>query len=1063
MTRIDQIPDWQNPKCVERNKARGRSTYIPYQNEGMAISGKRQGSSLFKSLNGEWKFFYSPNPSSAPESFYRNNYDDSDWASITVPSNWQMQGYDKPIYTNVQYPFPMKEYPRVPEDDNPTGSYRQLFQLPESWAGKQVFLVFEGVDSAFHLWVNGDEVGYSQDSRVTAEFDITPYVKSGENLIAARVYRWSDGSILEDQDFFRLSGIYRNVYLIARPSIYIRDFFVIADLDELYSDGLLHISAYLNNTTYGHIENYSLHANLVDAEGKSILQNEVSSWHIASVTRDFHWRRFREPVDVLKIDPRFEVTYATQCRVNSPKKWSAEAPHLYRLLLTLKDDNGEILEVLTTKVGFRKVEIKQGRFFINNKAVYLKGVNRHEHDPVTGHTISVESMVEDILLMKQHNINAVRTCHYPDDPIWYDLCDEYGLYIMDEANLESHDVWDLPAKDPAWTTAFMERAIRMVERDKNHACIVTWSLGNESGYGPNHAAMAAWIKEHDPSHPIHYESVLNYPSLPNAPVDMISTMYPSLERLIELATNPEESRPVVMCEYAHAMGNSCGNLREYWEIIESYERCIGGFIWDWVDQGILQETPDGIQWFAYGGDFGDEPNDKNFCINGLVGPDRMVHPSLIEYKKIIQPVSCSIIDALTGKVEVWNKYNFSSLDHLHMLWSLETDGVTLQSGSIPHLDLLPGAKKVITIPFSAPDINPGGEYWLNIRFKLREKSAWAVEGHEVAWDQFLIPFPTPPKPTYSLNDMADIALTESEVEYRVTSDLFTITLNRVTGMITSYQYLGKNLLLSGPKFKGWRAPTDNDNTQWGDQKAAISWIKAGLNRLEHIVKGLNVNSVSKKMIRIEVKAYACAADAEEGYDITYTYQFFGNGDIVIETDVHPDENLPPLPRIGLELILPENINHFTYYGRGPHESYGDRKDSASINVYNGSVRDQYHPYVFPQETGNKTDVRWAALTSSDGYGLLAIGMPSLEVTALHYSAEDLTAADHTYKLTERSEVIWNLDWKQTGLGGNSCGPGTLPQYRVFPEPVKFKVCLRPLIPENNKSLPELGKVMPAEI
>jgi beta-galactosidase/beta-glucuronidase len=1060
MTSTKNRFDWQNPQLIERSKARARASYIPYPDQESALTANPQDSSLYLSLNGDWRFSLSKNPANTPDKFFDNNLDDTGWKLLPVPSNWQMHGFDKPIYTNVQYPFPLKEYPLVPEDDNPTGLYRHQFNIPADWIEeKQIFIVFEGVDSAFHLWINGQEAGYSQDSRITAEFDITSLVSEGENRVALQVYRWSDGSLLEDQDFFRLSGVYRDVYLIARPQIYIRDFFIKAEPSESSSDGIIEITADIHNSTYEVADKIKLLADLFDESGSPVFSDSIQLWTIASVTQDFAGRRSQEPRSELSIDPRFEVKFRTEKTIDDPKNWSAEEPNLYQLVLTLVDGENNVLEVVTSKVGFRKVKIENGQFFVNGKPVIFKGVNRHEHHPVTGHAVSMESMVEDILIMKQHNINAVRTSHYPNDPVWYDLCDRYGLYVMDEANLESHGIWDIPSKDPIWTNAFLARAIGMVERDKNHPCVVTWSMGNEAGYGPNHAAMASWVKERDSSRPVHYESVLRYPSLPVAPVDMISTMYPTIDRLIELATDPNEQRPVVMCEYAHAMGNSCGNLQEYWDVIYNNRRCIGGFIWDWVDQGILQETKDGEKWFAYGGDFGDDPNDANFCINGLIAPDRQVHPSLTEYKKVIQPVTCNATDLESGKFIIKNRYTFLNLSHLSATWKLELDGKSIQSGNIDIIDANPGDTAEIVVPFDVPELVPGGEYWLSVIFSLNKDTSWAKSGHIVAWDQFLVPFSIPVKMPLSSKGFPSLQVNETRSEVRIQTEAMNIAYDKSSGLIKTYEINGHPILEQGPRFKGWRAPTDNDNSEWGDQKAAAQWRMAGLDRLQQIIKETTVET-DDNSVTISTNAYVCAPDIETGFDISYRYTVYGNGDILINTHIDPDKNLPPLPRLGLELILPERFDQFTWYGRGPHESYADRKESAAISIYHSGVDDQYHPYVFPQETGNKTDVRWIALTDETGYGLMAVGKQPMEATALHFTAEDLTIANHTYELKPRPEVILNLDWKQTGLGGNSCGPGTLPQYRIFPEPVDFNIVLRPIHPEQSFSLAESARNLP---
>jgi len=633
--------DWENPQVVGRNKQPGHVLLLPYADETSARTRDPDASPYWQSLNGQWKFCYAPTPDAAPESFHRTDHDDSAWKPIAVPGNWQLQGYDKPIYTNVQYPFPPDDLPGVPHDDNPTGCYRVTFSIPEHWYGRRVFVVFDGVDSAFYLWVNGEMVGYSQGSRLPAEFDITDYVRTGDNLLAARVYRWSDGSYLEDQDFWRLSGIYRDVYLYAPPPLRLADYEVRTELDADYRDAILHIRTRVANHTDG-ATTCALIASLYDAQGQLVLTAPSGERQVPAGSKA-----------LLELD----------APVSAPLKWSAEYPNLYTLTLALSDARGETLEVQSCRVGFRTVEIIDGQICINGMPVLFRGVNRHEHDPDTGHTVSRASMIQDIRLMKQFNINAVRTSHYPDVPEWYDLCDEYGLYLIDEANIETHGVWDRLTKDPAWKTAFLERGMRMVERDKNHPSVIIWSLGNESGDGPNHEALSAWIRDRDPTRPIHYESATGrrtYVGPETAPhVDIVSVMYPTVDQIIELAQTPGEIRPLIMCEYAHAMGNSPGNLQEYWDAIEAHPRLQGGFVWDWVDQGIRQALPrgyspgvtkEGVEWFAYGGDFGDDPNDGNFCINGLVFPDRVPHPALWEHKKVTQPVGVKPLDLLAGRL-----------------------------------------------------------------------------------------------------------------------------------------------------------------------------------------------------------------------------------------------------------------------------------------------------------------------------------------------------------------------------------------------------------------------------
>ncbi len=1125
--RMDQ--DWQNPQMVGWNKEPGHASLVPFGSSETAMTCDHSTSSFFLSLNGEWRFEWSPNPSAAPKGFHEPTFDASGWNRVTVPGNWQVQGYGTPMYTNVQYPFPADDLPRVPDEDNPTGSYLTTFVVPDEWAGRRIYLTFDGVDSAFHLWINGQAVGYSQDSRVPAEFDVTPYLVAGENLLAVRVYRWSDGSYLEDQDFWRLSGIYRDVYLWSSPVVRVRDFRVVTDLGRDYRDAVLRIEAQVQNAGEAPVTGYTLEAALLDASEAPV---------------------FVEPLTcAVAVGGGEEASICLAREVNNPKKWSAEQPNLYTLLLTLRDKSGAVVEVESCRVGFRQVEIRDGQILVNGVPIYFGGVNRHEHDPDTGHAVSVESMVEDILLMKRFNINAVRTCHYPDDPRWYDLCDKYGLYLIDEANLESHGVWDQLSKDPAWRLAFLERGQRMVQRDKNHPSVIVWSLGNESGYGPNHAAMADWIHEYDPTRPIHYESGGDAPEL-----DMVSVMYPTLERIIEMATDPGEIRPLIMCEYAHAMGNSCGNLREYWEAVEAHKRLQGGFIWDWVDQGLRRVTEEGVSWFAYGGDYDETPHDGSFCINGLVFPDRGVQPALWEYKKILQPVRVRAIDLLSGTIEVVNRYHFTELCGLHGTWELVADDRVVQSGELPHLCTLPGRSERVTVPLQEPKVEAGVEYWLNVRFTLAQDVLWAERGHEVAWEQFRMPYEVLAAPALSPANMPGVSIDEQEGGVAVSGQGFQVTFDRTTGTISSWRTGGKDVLAAGPRLNVWRAPTENDEGQ-RQQRAASRWREAGLDVLVERVVGFEVSQPAASVACIQVQTvsspdpdaqppqsgalaqriqglgwgmrhlmdenglrqlcgylgipydelagqgmsgklaaflqYVAASDhvlellqgiyrgmlelaghlIPDGFraemtrivslspaeleatftppfnarfETEYTYALYGSGDVLLDVHIVPGGDLPPLPRLGLVMAIPGGYEQFTWYGRGPHESYVDRKDGAAVGVYSGTVDEQYVPYVVPEENGNKTDVRWLALTDDAGVGLFVAGQPVLETSALHYTVQDLTKARHTHELTRRPETTLNLDLVQSGLGGESCGPGTLEKYLVQPEEARFSLRLRAL-------------------
>jgi beta-galactosidase/beta-glucuronidase len=1026
MNKPGAVNDWENPRVTGTNKEPAHASMIPYPSEALALLGARESSPFFMLLNDPvgaertWRFHWSPNPDLAPEDVGSPGLDDAGWDTIPVPWNWQLRGYDRPIYTNVQYPFPPDDYPRVPHDDNPVGCYRRRFSIPETWRGMRIMLVFEGVDSAFYLWINGRQVGYSQDSRLPAEFDITSYVQAGDSLLALRVYRWSDGTYLEDQDMWWLSGIHRDVYLYATPTVHTRDLVVRTEFDDDCGDATLSSTVHVRNYAGGSDapSGHQISVSLLDAEGQSVGAGTLRQ--------------------AVTIEPGEERQVEFSLRVSRPARWSAESPYLYTLLVTLLNQNGHVSEVQRCAVGFRQVQIVDGRLLVNGVPILLQGVNRHEHDAERGKAVTVESMIQDIRLMKQFNISAVRTCHYPDDPRWYDLCDRYGIYLIDEANIESHGLWDKLAKDPEWRDAFMERGMRMVQRDRNHPSVIIWSLGNESGYGPNHEALANWIHQNDPTRPVHYERGGDAPVL-----DMISVMYPSMARLTALLEDPLETRPVLMCEYAHAMGNSVGNLQEYWEVIRSHRRAMGGFIWDWVDQGIKQVAPDGQVWYAYGGDFDDEPNDGNFCINGLVGPDRVPHPSLWEYKKVLEPVLVTPIDLARGRIEILNRYDFTDLSGLHISWKVYGDGQVIQSGIVPPLSTAPGQSEQLVIPYVPPQPRGNTDYWLRLSFTLAQATLWADAGHEVAWAQFRLPVLSLAVPPATVTHMSSLQVVDTQEELRISNADVDLVFSKEMGVLTRLHYGGMHLLRRGPRLNVWRAPTDNDNPTRG-QKAAIRWREAGLDRLVHRVQQCDWSQPHGRAVRLVVRSRVCAADREDGFTVTYSYTIYGDGDVLLDTHVLPDLNLPPLPRIGLALALPGAFNTVAWYGRGPHESYADRKESAAVDVYWATVDELYHPYVKPQENGNRTDVRWVAFSSQDLRGLLVLGQPLLNFSAHRFTAEDLTAAQHTHELKRREEISVYLDERQSGLGGNSCGPGTLAQYMVWPVETRFTLLLRPL-------------------
>ncbi len=697
-----------------------------------------------------------------------------------------------------------------------------------------------------------------------------------------------------------------------------------------------------------------------------------------------------------------------------------------------------MVEVVRCAVGFRQVEIKNGMFMVNGIAVKMQGVNRHETHPDTGHTISYESMLQDIRLMKQNNINMVRTSHYPDDPRWLDLCDQYGLYVVDEADLETHGLEYIAAgrsalaNDPAWEEAFLDRAVRMVERDKNHPSIVLWSLGNESGYGANHDAMAEWIRKTDPTRPIHYEGAQYAPM-----VDVVSQMYPTIDHIIAEGKRADDPRPYFMCEYAHAMGNGPGNLKEYWEAIRAYPRLMGGCVWEWVDHSVRMFTADGEEWFAYGGDFDDHPNDGNFCIDGLNFPDRKPHSGLIEYKKILEPVAVEAVDVLAGKLRLTNRYAFLSLEHLLGKWTLLRDDVILQQGVISPLKIAPGAGQEIILPYNLPKAQPGATYWLNLTFQLAEDNPWALAGHEVAYTQFELPVHAPAAPKAIYDQMPSIQVSQEDGELVLEGEDFEIGFDIFRGTLTRWESNGMPLLEEGPRLNLWRAPTDNDI------HIGKEWRAAQLDQLQQRVESITLDPSDLTAVQVVVKAVLGSPSLAPAVRCDYRYTFLGSGEVQLGVEVTPLRELPVLPRVGIQLRLPGELNWFAWYGRGSHENYIDRKESARVGVYRGTVEEQYVPYIFPQENGNKSDVRWASLTNLRGEGLLVLGSPLINVSALRFTPEDLTEAGHTYELEPREEVILNLDHAHHGLGSNSCGPGPLEKCWLKPGVFKFEVRLRP--------------------
>jgi beta-galactosidase len=1015
--------DWEAPTVFGRNKEPGHSTLMPYPDVETALACRRDASPYYQSLDGNWKFNWVRKPADRPVDFYQPDFDVSGWKEIPVPSNWERHGYDQAIYLNIRYPHPTNP-PYIAHDHNPVGSYRRQFTLPDAWDGREVFLHFEGVTSAFYVWVNGCMVGYSQDSMTPAEFNVTRYLQPGHNTIAVEVYRWSDGAYLEDQDMWRLSGIYRSVYLFAAPKVHIRDFFVRSTLDDLCENGVLAIRPKLAVYDDASTQGWTVQAQIYDDRKNAVLAGPLSI-DVRRILGETYPQRDNVPFALLS------------ARVPGVKKWSAETPNLYTLVLTLNDGSGNVVEAESCRIGFRKIEIKDGQLLVNGHSIKLFGVNRHEHDPDHGRAIPLGRMIQDIKLLKQNNINAVRTSHYPDHPLWYDLCDEYGIYLIDEANLETHGVGGLLSNDPSWHGAFVDRAVRMVERDKNHPSVIFWSLGNESGCGPNHAAMAAWIRDYDPTRPIHYEGAVGTPKDPYY-VDVISRMYARIHQIVAIATSPIDDRPMVLCEYAHAMGNSVGNLKEYWDAIRSHSRLIGGFIWDWVDQGLREEAEDGSTFWAYGGDYGDNPNDGNFCCNGLVQPDRKPNPSLYEVKKVYQRIHVTPVDLAAGVVAVENEYDFVDLGFVEGAWELSCDGAVIQQGKLPTLTLAPKARQNVTIPLQGLRPLAGAEYWLKVMFTLAQDTSWAQRGHVLAWDQLQVPIAAPAAPVADLATMGPVELRQEASAYTVSGSNFKVTIGNRSGVIESLVFNGTELVASplAPNF--WRVPIDNDNGNGMPRRQGV-WREAGPKRT---VESVQAQQIAPQMARITAVA---TLPVGEGTRYVTTYDVYGNGEVLVEVSLMPSgENIPDLPRLGMQMAVPRQFSTMSWFGRGPHESYWDRKTGQAVGLYSGPVEEQIHVYVRPQENGNKTDVRWMVLTDANGAGLMAVGMPTLDVSAWPFSMEDLEQATHINKLPRRDFITLNLDYKQMGVGGDdSWGARTHPEYTLPAQPYTYRFRLRP--------------------
>ena len=999
-------PFWTgNPETFADKRERMHSTMMSFNTIEEALKNPNysdyKNSKNFLSLNGEWKFKLVDHPDKDIKDFYKEDFDDSKWKKIPVPSSWQLHGYDQPRYNDTAYPWEYQKtainHPDTPKDYNPIGYYKREMELPKDWDGREVFISFQGVESAYYLYVNGQYAGYSEDSFVGHDFNITPYLKAGKNEISVKVHRWSDGSWLESQDMIKLSGIFRDVFVYSTPKVHLRDYTVVTDLDKDYKDSKLNIE--VDVTKYEDVAgNYKVNAILYD-ENNDIIVNEKQTINMKDINDGV-------------------VNFSTD--VKNPKKWSSETPNLYTLVIALEDESGKVIETISNKIGFKKIEVKDGRILLNGEKFMMKGVNRHEFDPVNARTLSEETMIKDIELMKQHNINTVRSSHYPNDPRWYDLCNEYGLLVLDEANLETHGRLDeIPQSRPEWTKAVIDRQAGMLERSKNEVSIFAWSLGNESDKGDNFVKAAEWVRKNDPTRLIHYE--------PQREVgDIYTRMYRTIDEARAYATDPRNKVPYIECEYAHGMGNSIGNLQDYWDLFEKYDIFHGGYIWDWVNQGILtKDEKTGKMFYAYGGDWGDEEfTDHNFCANGLVSTDRTAQPEIMEVKKVYQYVKFKDVDVKNGEFSIKNNYMFTNLDEYEAVWELRRDGDIINSGVFV-TELAPNKSKIVKLPFGDVVSKNGEEYWLNVAFRLKEDTKWAKKGHIVAKEQFRLPVESKGE-ALSLNEMKSLSYSDKDDRLVVTGDNFEVTINKEKGSLDSFKVKGKELIEKPMIPNYWRAPNDNDKGNGAEERLA-TWKFAGK---EAKVVSTTVTPIENKGVRIDIKLEIPTTTPAQ---LDLQYVVFGNGEVKVTNTLYTSKDLPEIPEFGMMMEMPEKYDTVTWYGRGPEENYVDRKTGYNVGVYSANVDDFFFPYIDPSETGNRVDTRWVTLTAKNGVGLLASGVDNtIEFNALHYTPEELSSGKrHPVELVPTENVVLRINGKQQGVGGDdSWGAVPHDQYQI---------------------------------
>ena len=998
--------DWDDPLVFERQRVPMHAPLGAWPDAESARSGRWLDSPFVLKLDGLWKFHWFPNPCAVPPEVADPAFSDANWRELPVPSNWQLhQTPDKPIYTNIVYPF--EPNPPHPPPDNPTGVYRRRFELPAEWKDRRIFLVFESADSAVKVWVNGHEAGYSQDSRLPAEFEITAFLRPGVNLIAALVPRYCDGSYLEDQDYWQMSGLQRPVFLYAKPPVHLRDYLVQTTFDSTFENAHLTASAFITPTS--DMGRWRVRFALFDPEGHPLWPDPPTA-PIQTVT----------PMGA-QVNGQWRGAATIRVPLSRPRLWSAETPDLYTLVFSLLDPDGRAVDHERARVGFRQIEIRDRQIFLNGRRLVLRGVNRHEFHPERGRALTEEDMRRDILQMKRLNFNAVRTCHYPDDTRWYDLCDELGLYLVDETNLETHGLLGALSHDPVWVHAYMARAVRMVLRDRNHPSVLFWSLGNESGAGPHHAAMAGWIRQVDPTRPVQYESGHPGPAIS----DLFVPMYPSPQALRNILASGREPRPIVLCEYAYAKGNATGNFADYWQLVWEFPQFHGGFIWDWHDKALTLTLPDGRKGWGYGGDFGcgfDYPRYKEHptqVLNGLVAPDLTPHPGAWEVKNVQAPIAITATadDLRNRQVRIHNRHAVLDLARFEAVWEWMEEGRSLQHGTIPLPPVPPGETLLLNVPWPDRGFVAGPEYALLIRVRLARDEVWAPRGHEIAWAQFLLPrrlAVRSPAPRGRLR-------TEEEGDqFRILAGRTEIRFDRRQGLLTGVDVDGRDLLLQGPQDNVRRAPTDNDFLLGSEIAYASDWKAAGLDRplrrrVEHV--GL---AFSDGAVEMRVCAELQPVGSEARLYSDHHYRVQPDGSVHVAIRLQADETLPCLARVGVEMVLAPSLEEVEWYGRGPFENYPDRKSAAWIARHRNTVHGLFEPlYIRPGECGGREDVRWVAFTDTDGGGLRFEGDPVFHFDALHFTIDDLMAADHVWKLTPRAEIVLHLDHRHMGVGGDT--------------------------------------------